>query len=235
MLYYWLLLLLLLYSTDTPQIPSPKIPRQFELPISLRPPIVQPNSKDISSFIGSNLNPAMLKLLDDKPPSEVIFSNCSLPRKSKDSCSFVQFEALVNLADRTVCKCSQSRITIGDKCGNHNEKTEVKDARTADFKEVDSKSTDDDVSIFAITPTYVRLTQKVDLTSLCYTIQNIPHVIWIVVEDSRRKTDLVVRVLQRCKVRVQAMHNIIFWSVLPNIGEIILRRVCVNIQISCAH
>lgn len=69
----------------------------------------------------------------------------------------------------------------------------------------------DDVSIFAITPTYVRLTQKVDLTSLCYTIQNIPNIVWIMVEDSTVKTDLVDRVLKRCKV-----HSVWFYVDIHN-------------------
>ena len=58
------------------------------------------------------------------------------------------------------------------------------------------------VSIFAITPTYNRLTQKVDLTSLCYTIENVPNFIWIVVEDSDHKSSLVRSLLTRCKVSV---------------------------------
>ena len=60
----------------------------------------------------------------------------------------------------------------------------------------------DGVSIFAVTPTYKRVTQKVDLTSLCYTVENIPNFIWIVVEDSDNKSSLVSSLLARCKVSV---------------------------------
>lgn len=54
--------------------------------------------------------------------------------------------------------------------------------------------------IYAITPTYKRSTQKVDLTSLCHTLTLVPKFVWIVVEDSQEKTGLVNRLLQRCKV-----------------------------------
>ncbi|XP_064400334.1 galactosylgalactosylxylosylprotein 3-beta-glucuronosyltransferase sqv-8-like isoform X4 [Halichondria panicea] len=54
--------------------------------------------------------------------------------------------------------------------------------------------------IFAITPTYVRDTQKVDLTSLCQTIMHVQNLLWLVVEDSDMKTALVSDVLDRCKV-----------------------------------
>ncbi len=54
--------------------------------------------------------------------------------------------------------------------------------------------------IFAITPTYVRDTQKVDLTSLCQTIMHVQNLLWIVVEDSDMRTSLVSDVLDRCKV-----------------------------------
>ncbi len=55
--------------------------------------------------------------------------------------------------------------------------------------------------IFAITPTYVRHTQKVDLTSLCQTIMHVKNLLWIVVEDSESKTPLVFNLLKRCRVR----------------------------------
>ena len=63
------------------------------------------------------------------------------------------------------------------------------------------------VSIFAITPTYARVTQKVDLTSLCYTVQYISNFIWIVVEDSDKSTSLVSSVLTHCKVSDHYMHS----------------------------
>ena len=55
------------------------------------------------------------------------------------------------------------------------------------------------VTIFAITPTYARDTQRVDLTSLCHTLLHVPEIIWIVVEDSDHKTELVSYLLTKCK------------------------------------
>ena len=55
-------------------------------------------------------------------------------------------------------------------------------------------------TIFVITPTYERPTQKVDLTSMCHTLMNVPNVVWIVIEDAPKPTQLVTNLLQRCKV-----------------------------------
>ena len=46
-------------------------------------------------------------------------------------------------------------------------------------------------TVYVITPTYERVTQKADLLRLCYTLMNVPKVHWIVVEDSARKTTTV--------------------------------------------
>lgn len=54
--------------------------------------------------------------------------------------------------------------------------------------------------IIGITPTYYRLTQKLDLVTLCQTLMNVPNFIWIVVEDSNRKTAQVTSILTRCPV-----------------------------------
>ncbi len=124
----------------------------------------------------------------------IIQTNCSLPPSSQD-CSQVYFEAILNVADRTVCKCENSRFSIANKCkpetSNLNSSKEVRSKNIANFS---------DVAIFAVTPTYKRVTQKVDLTSLCYTIQYIPNLIWILIEDSSEKTSIVTNLLRQCKV-----------------------------------
>ena len=56
-------------------------------------------------------------------------------------------------------------------------------------------------TIVAITPTYKRLTQKLDLTTVCHTVMHIPNLLWIVIEDSKNKSSLVERLLARCKVK----------------------------------
>ena len=55
-------------------------------------------------------------------------------------------------------------------------------------------------TIVAITPTYKRLTQKVDLVTLCNTIMHVPGILWIVVEDSSFKSSHVSNILRRCHV-----------------------------------
>ena len=55
-------------------------------------------------------------------------------------------------------------------------------------------------TIYFITPTYKRLTQKADLTRLSQTLLHIPKLHWILVEDSNEKTDLVKRFLANCGV-----------------------------------
>ncbi|KAL5493570.1 hypothetical protein EMCRGX_G014774 [Ephydatia muelleri] len=54
--------------------------------------------------------------------------------------------------------------------------------------------------IFVVTPTHTRETQKADLTSMCHTLMHVPRLVWVVVEDSPRKTPLVTRLLSRCRV-----------------------------------
>ena len=54
-------------------------------------------------------------------------------------------------------------------------------------------------TIYAITPTYTRPTQRVDLTSLCHTLMHVPEIIWIVVEDAANKTQPVTNLLAKCK------------------------------------
>ena len=56
-------------------------------------------------------------------------------------------------------------------------------------------------TIYMITPTYTRWTQKADLTRLCQTLMHVPKLHWIVVEDSDQKTRLVTRFLSRCRVK----------------------------------
>ena len=55
--------------------------------------------------------------------------------------------------------------------------------------------------IYVITPTHKRVTQKVDLTIYCQTLALVKNVIWIVVEDSASKTELVTRLLSHCPVK----------------------------------
>ena len=51
-------------------------------------------------------------------------------------------------------------------------------------------------TLFAITPTHMRLTQKVDLTSLCQMLMSVPQLVWIVVEDSDMKNVMVTQLFK---------------------------------------
>ena len=56
-------------------------------------------------------------------------------------------------------------------------------------------------TVFVITPTYKRVTQKVDLLTLCHSLSlSRTQVKWIVIEDSKTPTPLVSGLLSRCPV-----------------------------------
>ena len=73
------------------------------------------------------------------------------------------------------------------------------------YSEVSGKAIDvNDASmptIFVVTPTYHRPVQKAELSRLCHTFVLVPNLHWIVVEDSKIKTDLVTKFLQGCGVK----------------------------------
>ncbi|XP_075899155.1 galactosylgalactosylxylosylprotein 3-beta-glucuronosyltransferase 2 [Nelusetta ayraudi] len=54
--------------------------------------------------------------------------------------------------------------------------------------------------IYAITPTYKRLVQKAELTRLAHVFRQVPRLHWVLVEDSRTRTELVTHFLARCGV-----------------------------------
>ena len=62
------------------------------------------------------------------------------------------------------------------------------------------------VHVYAITPTYARATQRVDLISLCHTLMHVPNITWIVVEDSVNKTQAVRDVLTKQCKSVTSVH-----------------------------
>ena len=123
-----------------------------------------------------------------------------------DQCRAGQFEALLNLADRSLCRCEErSIITQVDKCLKElqleEEIAQIKEKQAQEMRELEEAEVQSRLAtIFAITPTYARTSQKVDLTSLCQTVMNVPNFVWIVIEDSFEKTPLVTNLLERCKV-----------------------------------
>lgn len=179
-------------TADSPPYSASRIPRHFNFPSPTVPS--QDARHSVLSYFNYTMDSNLVKLVDTKASMKVAHTNCSLPQKT-DNCSFVQFEALLNLADRTICKCDNTRISVGNKCSRSDPAKEGS-VGPAVLEHGDSGG----VSVFAVTPTYTRYTQKVDLTSLCYTLQHVANLIWIVVEDAMQKTSLVSDLLQRCKV-----------------------------------
>ena len=59
--------------------------------------------------------------------------------------------------------------------------------------------------VIGISPTYHRLTQRSDLTSLCQTLMNVPRFLWIVVEDSETSTPQVEEILKNCQASFRCM------------------------------
>ncbi len=66
-------------------------------------------------------------------------------------------------------------------------------------------------TIYIITPTYKRWTQKADLVRMCMTLMHVPSVHWIIVEDSDHQTRLVNRLLsglESCKIGKSTQLNV---------------------------
>lgn len=60
--------------------------------------------------------------------------------------------------------------------------------------------------IYLITPTYARPTQKADLVRMLQTLLLVPNIHWIVVEDSNRKTNLVMKLLLESGISHTQLH-----------------------------
>ena len=70
--------------------------------------------------------------------------------------------------------------------------------------------------IYVVTPTQKCLTQKADLTRLSHTLMHVPNLIWVVVEDTKVRTQLVTSFLD--KTAVKSVHlNVSSIRNLPNL------------------
>ena len=78
-------------------------------------------------------------------------------------------------------------------------------------------------TIYAITPTYTRYTQRVDLTSLCHTLMHVPEITWIVVEDAVNKTQAVTNLLAKCK-SVTSVHLAVKSPNITGMGKGVSQR-----------
>ena len=66
--------------------------------------------------------------------------------------------------------------------------------------------------LYVITPTYARSTQMADLTRLSQALQGVPNLTWILVEDSRRKTQKVEMLLNKTDVKSGGFASSFFTS-----------------------
>ena len=140
--------------------------------------------------------------LNLKRSIKVVQANCTIVSKGKE-CQVERFEALLNLADRSLCRCEPQSFAMQVNGCMQELAEEVELLRQQRIREK-LEAEKELPTIFAITPTYARITQKVDLTSLCQTVMNVPNLVWIIIEDSEDTTPLVTKLLQRCKV--QSVH-----------------------------
>ena len=85
----------------------------------------------------------------------------------------------------------QAKMMLDDR-----QQQEPQDQHSSPPQQVDSNLP----TIFMITPTYTRWTQKADLVRLCQTLMHVRNLHWIVVEDAEQKTELVTNFLKRCQV-----------------------------------
>ena len=155
-------------------------------------PIINNNVNHLRS-LRSQLN------LDTTSSIKIVQANCTVVSK-EDKCRASQFEALLNLVDTSLCRCEPGTIvTQVNKCMNdlEEEKKLAEEQKRWEEDQAEKKLP----TIFAITPTYSRTTQKVDLTSLCQTLMHVPNFVWIIVEDADEMTPLVTKLLDRCKVK----------------------------------
>lgn len=109
--------------------------------------------------------------------------------------STINREYVINVIDHSLTGVAQISSTNSDSHSEHSLPTRlsVKDPQLFVLHNIPW--------IFAITPTYKRMTQKVDLTSLCQTIQLVQNIVWIVIEDGYLKSDTVSDVLSRCTAK----------------------------------
>ena len=70
------------------------------------------------------------------------------------------------------------------------------------------------VWIYAITPTYAKVEQSADLTRLGQTLAHVDNLHWIVVEDSKTKSEKVERILKRAGVSGKQLNELKFYAIL---------------------
>ncbi|XP_078358751.1 galactosylgalactosylxylosylprotein 3-beta-glucuronosyltransferase 3-like isoform X2 [Oculina patagonica] len=113
----------------------------------------------------------------------------------KDSVTLSDVMEKVDLVQQRLAK---RELTLQEKEEEINKKLKI--LGITKFDSVYKGGFEEVPTIYVITPTYKRLTQKADLTRLSQTFLHVPKLHWILVEDSEEKTDLVIRFLENCGI-----------------------------------
>ncbi len=123
-----------------------------------------------------------------------IHSKCFIESKV-NKCEIAKMETVLHFNTSGISTCSNTNIAF--------EKKETCIDTSLDPNQLNSLMhvISENATVFCITPTYARTAQKADLTALCQTIMHVPNLLWIVVEDSKKETPLVINLLRRCKVK----------------------------------
>lgn len=75
--------------------------------------------------------------------------------------------------------------------------------------------------VYVITPTYPRATQLADLTRLAQALAGVPCLTWVLVEDTKRKTEKVARLLNRTAIKSGinfGLKQLTFWLAVHLLG-----------------
>ena len=101
----------------------------------------------------------------------------------------------IDRSDCALCQCNNTITVFVSPNGNNPSNHDQSPNQRINSNDPNMKT------IFVITPTYQRKTQKIDLTAMCHTLMLVPEVVWIVIEDAPKPTSLVTQLLSRCQVK----------------------------------
>nr|XP_008192881.1 PREDICTED: galactosylgalactosylxylosylprotein 3-beta-glucuronosyltransferase I [Tribolium castaneum] len=123
--------------------------------------------------------------------------NCEMKYK-RFAYLFVGLGVIVVIWKLSVLETSVSNLkTLPQALDLHKDQLELTQRQLMIFEQIHKKTNyfRNYPVIYAVTPTYWRHVQKAELTRISQTLQLVPNVHWIVVEDSDYKTDLVRNLL----------------------------------------
>ena len=109
-----------------------------------------------------------------------------------------ELPSIDNMSDCAPCQCNNT-VTV---FVSSNENNPSNHDHSPSYSNQRINSSDPNLkTIFVITPTYRRSTQKIDLTMMCNTLMHVPQIVWIIIEDAPKPTSLVTQLLSRCHIK----------------------------------